>query len=352
MKELGRGSHGSVYAMDDFLNTVVDFSDYQFFTLRSNPKQQTQKKESFKQSLLKIIAPLKQQDFIVKELDDKTFEEEKEYNKKALEILGTNHSLLHPLIGFRLGTNHYICNIKGKEVAFDSVTQIKKFCYDILACLTILGKHGYSHNDVKLDNTMFHSKKNIYVLIDFGKLNKSDEIKLDNICGFNRDSRLFELIYAGKYFQKGASKLCRVTSLKIAKKKKKQLGKQWYIEVYKTPFWILWNKYRRADHSAFINNTTDKSLRKKLMLKYSDLYMFGVCIIYLLSSLPKIMMKTKKMFSFFTHLALALSIRISDYSIQKFVSSEPYENIIKVVDEMSFYNLPPEFQKYYDEEVT
>jgi serine/threonine protein kinase len=345
MKALGRGSHGNVYSMDDFLMHQKDEMLLNLFLHKERPRlNQT------KESLIELLHPLHPNAFIVKELDHATFLEEKEYNSLAFGILGNNYSLLHQVIGFTLSGKDYICNLKGKN-ALDSasftVTKMKSYCHDILEGLQLLSNHGYSHNDVKLENTLYHPIKKRYVLIDFGKLNKATKFQLDNICGFNRDYRLFDRLSHRQTIRNTALKLCLYRTRVGSEKKSKRIGKQWYIEVYKKPFWQVWEQHRLSNYHSFVSmlDGDASSLTLKKLLKYSDLYMMGVSIIYILTLYQSKM--TRQSYTFFTHLALALTTEL-EYTLHD-LNHKPFLYMISLVSKKSFEALPKEFQYFYNE---
>jgi serine/threonine protein kinase len=358
MKALGKGSHGSVYKMDQFINSLKpnDIKSFCFFdcshiiTYETITRDNDNNVTDFLAQLMGYIKPFQPKDFIVKTSSTKDFMEEKDFNIKAISILGSEHSLLHNLIGFSITSlsgieKFYICNMKGTPIFEKSldVTELKKYCSDILYGLTLLSKHGLSHNDVKIENTMYNSLQKKYVLIDFGKLNDNSKLKPDNLCGFNRDYRLFKLFNMGVL----AVRMCKYEALKQSKKKHKQLGTQWYIEVYKTEFWLIWKQYIKDEYTTFENelktqSTTSSNSLKKQILKYSDLYMFGVSIIYLLCKYNKTL--SKEDYTFFTHLAISLTVNNKNL---KPPITQSFPRILIAVKSFTFETLPVTFQLFY-----
>jgi serine/threonine protein kinase len=309
--------------------------------------------------LRKYIEPYNSKNFIVKTSEKKDFIEEKQSNINAINILGTDYSLLHKLIGFSITNSKdlekfYICNIKGTPIFQNSlnVVSLKKYCSDILHGLSLLSKHGYSHNDVKIENTMYNEIQKKYVLIDFGKLSNGSKLKMDNLCGFNRDYRLFKLLNMGNKLTGLAVNVCKYEALSVSKHKHKQLGTQWYIEVYKTKFWITWEKFIQEEYNAFkealkthSNATNDKL--KSHILKYSDLYMFGVSIVYLLCKYHNTLKQQD--YTFFIHLIISLTV--NDKQMQKSVELS-FPHILSVVKSFTFKALPIPFQEFFHSQQT
>jgi len=148
---------------------------------------------------------MKQNNKIVKIFTDKSiviedFENELKSNRKLNSIYGKKSSkyiTLTPILKFK-NVELMGCVININENKRDSLhllfgtmckndhkinktDKLNKFMIHILKSLIILQKRGYSHNDIREDNTV--SSNNFYKLIDWGRLRKVDDIGKENVFG-------------------------------------------------------------------------------------------------------------------------------------------------------------------------
>jgi serine/threonine protein kinase len=153
---------------------------------------------------------------------------------------------------------------------------------EILESIKILQDKGYQHDDVKLDNTVLC--KDRYKLIDWGKLRSINRVTIRTVFGLNH-SPIFLYIYKTKGAVSNIiTKLPVVESYDLEKFLITHFDRSllWMRELLSYPLFQKVNNRVKIELKEIIST---KPNPKELLEKYkytSDIYMFGIAIIYAL----------------------------------------------------------------------
>lgn len=228
----------------------------------------------------------------------KDFFEELGLNKNVLKIYGkySNDFLTVQPIGVFKGvkvmasivTNdtgekyHLIFGSKCDNNFSLNSSNLKKYMVQILESIEILQNKGFQHDDVKLDNTVYCD--GTYKLIDWGKLRSINRVTLRTVFGLNH-SPIFLYIYKthGK-ISKIIKGLPTLEAFKLEEFLIKNFDKSllWMRNLLNYPLFKKNNERVEMELKEIISENPSP---KKLLDKYkytSDIYMFGIAIIYIL----------------------------------------------------------------------
>lgn len=308
-KLLGKGRHGNVYSLKNFtLLQNLNILSINLYSLNPEhditiyPKQNLytdiyididiENQEDEINDFLNILN--EQHDKIVKIFTDKgivieDFKNELKSNRKLNSIYGEKSSkyiTLSPILKFK-NVELMGCVININDNKRDSLhllfgtmckndhkinktDKLNKFMIHILKSLIILQKRGYSHNDIREDNTV--SSNNFYKLIDWGRLRKVDDMGKENVFGLEYHP-LFMYLHKMK-IPKNCKNLIDLVTIKHKQKK------PWIIElIQKCNFFNKTISKIESEFFQIINNNPNK---KFILNKYKytfDIFRLGTIMI-------------------------------------------------------------------------
>lgn len=304
---LGVGKHGKAYNLGKNQFQLLDEEKIINISLYgSNENIKITKEEDIKNFLIflksmknKFVKLIITDKVINKEEQiKKDFFEEIKSNQQVLKIYGNKSSkflTVQPIGIFKkckimgcIVTNknnekyHLIFGNKCDNNFILNEGSLKKYILEILQSIEILQKNGFQHDDVKLDNSVKCS--GMYKLIDWGKLTSINSVSIRTIFGLNHSPILLYIYQNQGLLSKVSSGLpvmetFDLESFLVEKNNKKS---NWMRNLLKYPLFKKTIERVKIELKQIISMNIP---RNKLLEKYkytSDIYMFGIEVIYIL----------------------------------------------------------------------
>jgi serine/threonine protein kinase len=304
---LGVGKHGKAYNLGKNQFQLLDeekIINISLYGLNENIK--ITKEEDIKNFLIflksmknKFVKLIITDKVINKEEQiKKNFFEEIKSNQQVLKIYGNKSSkflTVQPIGIFKkckimgcIVTNknnekyHLIFGNKCDNNFILNEGSLKKYILEILQSIEILQKNGFQHDDIKLDNSV--KCNGMYKLIDWGKLRSINRVSIRTIFGLNHSPILLYIYQTHGLLSKFVSGLPVMETFDLESFLIKNFNKNltWMRNLLKYPLFKKTIERVKIELKQIICMNIP---RNKLLEKYkytSDIYMFGIEIIYIL----------------------------------------------------------------------
>jgi serine/threonine protein kinase len=304
---LGVGKHGKAYNLGKNQFQLLDeekIINISLYGLNENIK--ITKEEDIKNFLIflksmknKFVKLIITDKVINKEEQiKKDFFEEIKLNQQVLKIYGNKSSkflTVQPIGIFKkckimgcIVTNknnekyHLIFGNKCDNNFILNEGSLKKYILEILQSIEILQKNGFQHDDIKLDNSV--KCNGMYKLIDWGKLKSINRVSIRTIFGLNHSPILLYIYQTHGLLSKFVSGIPLMESFDLESFLIKNFDKNllWMRKLLKYPLFKKTIERVKIELKQIICMNIP---RNKLLEKYkytSDIYMFGIEIIYIL----------------------------------------------------------------------